>query len=159
MGARLFYLKGVNGQLEVYDDKVIISRKGVMGFISQGLAGDKTIPMHAIQSIQFKEGNVLTNGFIQFAVLGGRERQGGVFTATQDENTIMLKMGEQSRIGAQIKEHIEKRISNTYKPQAPQTVIQKESDADELIKFKKLLDTGVITQDEFNAKKKQLLGL
>lgn len=31
--------------------------------------------------------------------------------------------------------------------------------AQELIKFKQLLDTGVITQEEFDAKKKQLLGL
>ena len=33
------------------------------------------------------------------------------------------------------------------------------SAADELRKFKELLDMGAITQDEFNAKKKQLLGL
>ena len=32
-------------------------------------------------------------------------------------------------------------------------------DADELRKYKKLLDDGVITQEEFDAKKKQLLGL
>ena len=33
------------------------------------------------------------------------------------------------------------------------------SSADELKKFKELLDMGVITQEEFDAKKKQLLGL
>ena len=33
------------------------------------------------------------------------------------------------------------------------------SAADEIKKFKELLDLGVITQDEFDAKKKQLLGL
>lgn len=33
------------------------------------------------------------------------------------------------------------------------------SSADELKKFKELLDTGAITQEEFDAKKKQLLGL
>lgn len=32
------------------------------------------------------------------------------------------------------------------------------STADELLKFKKLLDEGVITQEEFYQKKKQLLG-
>lgn len=36
---------------------------------------------------------------------------------------------------------------------------QQTSNADELKKFKALLDTGVITQEEFAAKKKQLLGL
>ncbi len=34
-----------------------------------------------------------------------------------------------------------------------------ESSADELLKYKKLLDEGAITQEEYNAKKKQLLGL
>lgn len=33
------------------------------------------------------------------------------------------------------------------------------SSADELLKFKQLLDSGVITQEEFDAKKKQILGL
>ena len=33
------------------------------------------------------------------------------------------------------------------------------STADEIMKFKQLLDAGVITQEEFDAKKKQLLGL
>ena len=32
------------------------------------------------------------------------------------------------------------------------------SEADEILKFKQLLDNGVITQEEFEAKKKQLLG-
>ncbi len=41
------------------------------------------------------------------------------------------------------------------------TVIQEvpQSNADELKKFKELLDMGVITKEEFDAKKKQLLGL
>jgi len=38
-------------------------------------------------------------------------------------------------------------------------IVQESSSADELRKFKQLLDDGTITQDEFNAKKKQLLGL
>ena len=33
------------------------------------------------------------------------------------------------------------------------------SSADEIVKYKKLLDDGIITQEEFNAKKKQLLNL
>lgn len=37
--------------------------------------------------------------------------------------------------------------------------IQKSTSADELKKYKELLDSGVITQEEFEAKKKQLLNL
>ena len=39
------------------------------------------------------------------------------------------------------------------------TVVQTTSAADEILKFKTLLDQGIITQEEFDAKKKELLGL
>lgn len=38
-------------------------------------------------------------------------------------------------------------------------VVNNTSVADELLKYKQLLDMGVLTQEEFNAKKKELLGL
>ena len=41
----------------------------------------------------------------------------------------------------------------------PQTIEVKSDEADQLKKFKDLLDSGVITQEEFDQKKKQLLGL
>lgn len=47
-------------------------------------------------------------------------------------------------------------------PKAPAATIKPEapvSNAEELKKYKELLDMGVITQEEFDAKKKQLLGL
>ena len=44
------------------------------------------------------------------------------------------------------------------KPEVVQTV-QVTDEADQIKKYKDLLDSGVITQEEFDAKKKQLLGL
>jgi len=44
-------------------------------------------------------------------------------------------------------------------PAAPTPQSSAISAADELIKFKELLDMGILTQEEFDAKKKQLLGL
>ena len=41
----------------------------------------------------------------------------------------------------------------------PSQVVTSLSSAEELKKFKELLDMGIITQEEFDAKKKQLLGL
>ena len=41
----------------------------------------------------------------------------------------------------------------------PTTIIQEASAADEILKYKHLFDEGIITQEEFEAKKKQLLGL
>ena len=54
------------------------------------------------------------------------------------------------------KEDYEKEMQPSY---APQAIPAAASSADELLKFKSLLDSGVITQEEFDAKKKQLLGL
>ena len=52
-------------------------------------------------------------------------------------------------------------LDRQQKPVAATTIKQEipQSNAEELRKYKELLDMGVITQEEFNAKKKQLLGL
>lgn len=56
---------------------------------------------------------------------------------------------------------IVKRSSRIAPVTAPHstTIIQEVSTADELKKYKELLDSGVITQAEYDEKKKQLLGL
>lgn len=150
-------LKGVNGQLYIFEDKVVIERKGILGFLLIGLAGSKTIPMNSIMSVQFKEGTSITNGFIQFGILGGKENRSGLFSATRDENTVMLNK-KYNATARRIKEYIEQKIME--RNQSPEIVVaQQNSAADEIAKFKSLLDQGVITQEEFDAKKKQLLGL
>ena len=51
-------------------------------------------------------------------------------------------------------------VLETYRKNASNgAVVQQISPADELKKFKELLDMGVISQEEFDAKKKQILGL
>ena len=45
------------------------------------------------------------------------------------------------------------------KSKQPAGIVQQVSSADELKKYKELFDSGIITQEEFDAKKKQLLGL
>ena len=50
-------------------------------------------------------------------------------------------------------------IQKTDVNNVEKSVIQQVSNADELKKYKELLDSGVITHEEFDAKKKQLLGL
>ena len=55
-----------------------------------------------------------------------------------------------------------KKSKNGKNDEVTQTVInnvQETTNADELKKFKDLLDSGAITQEEFDEKKKQLLGL
>lgn len=50
-------------------------------------------------------------------------------------------------------------INNGKKPQTPKEETSAQSEIDMIRKYKELLDSGIITQEEFDAKKKQLLGL
>ena len=151
-----YLLNGVNGQLYVYEDRIIIERKGMLSFFCHGLSGSKTIPIKTIQSVQFKKGGPIANGFIQFGILGGIESKRGVINFTSDENTIMISMKD-NILAENIKNYIENLIFS--KDDNVKTIINQASSADELKKFKDLLDSGIITQEEFEQKKKQLLGL
>ena len=143
------------GQLYVYEDKIVIERKGVSAFLTQGLKGGKTIPIASLTNIQYKPAGGLTNGYIQFSVLGEVGSKGGAIAAGYDENTVFFKK-KNAAISEKIKNYLEDKIINK---QTNQTIVQSLSSADELKKFKELLDAGIITQEEFDQKKKQLLGL
>ena len=54
---------------------------------------------------------------------------------------------------------VSQQIFNRQNNKGSVTVVNNNSNADELKKYKDLLDAGIITQEEFDAKKKQLLGL
>ena len=76
----LMEFHGVNGQLELYADKIIIKRKGVLSKLTQGFTkGDKTIYIKQISGIDFKLGGNVVNGFIQFTLPGGNEKKVGLF--------------------------------------------------------------------------------
>lgn len=44
LGVLLMY-KGIDGQVELNDNNVVIKRKGFMAVKSKGFTGDKTIPL------------------------------------------------------------------------------------------------------------------
>jgi hypothetical protein len=148
------FLKGVNGQLSVYEDRIVISRKGALSKMTQGFfKGDKTIYTYQITSIQVKKGGMVTNGYIQFSIGGGNESSKGIIDATKDENTIMFNKKFNSLV-YDIKEFIEVAMNNQRNPFPTN---QSVSTADELIKLKSLLDDGILSQEEFDAQKKKLL--
>ena len=144
--------KGVNGQIELSDNKVCILRKGILGFLTQGLKGDKNIMISTISSIQFKKAGMVTNGYIQFAFSGGQEAKGGLFQGTKDENTVMFNKKQQP-LFEKIRDTVENRIQSVNKTDSTN------SDADELSKLADLRDKGILTEKEFQQKKKQILGL
>lgn len=161
-------VKGFNGIIKLYKDKIIIERKGTMSFLTQGLKGDKTIYLSDISSIQFKNAGTFTNGYIQFSFYGGSENKGGIFDATQDENTVMFNSAQENDFIA-LNHQINAALSNLKKEKAEldeksqeKLEIKKNLEISYLFEIEKLAelrDRGILTEDEFTQKKKQLLGI
>ena len=150
---------GAGDILLVYEDRIVIRRVGLGNALIMGLKGDKTIFFSDITSIQHKAaGTGFTAGYIQFSLPGGKEPQGGVWQAVHDENTITFKENTKE-VGEMVK-YLQDRLREVKSPK-PQvaTVVNQVSAADELLKFKGLLDAGVLTQEEFDKKKAELLNM
>jgi hypothetical protein len=147
------YFKGHNGQVEVFEDRIVISRKGALGFLSQGIKGDKAIPFSSITAVQFKDAGAFANGYVQFTVKGGIESRGGIFAAGSDENSVMFRQGEQAKEFAKLRTFVEAKVMGSGANHRPVSA------ADELEKFAALRDRGILTEEEFQMKKRALLGL
>ena len=147
-------LVGAQRVLDVYEDRVVLTQvKNLRSLITHDFFnGVKELPFAMISSIQFKPASKLILGFIQFEVPGVRTGSnfGSENSWTFDESL--------NQVAQTVAEYCKKQVINYHKPQQAQ-VVNQVSAADELKKFKELLDMGVITQEEFDAKKKELLGI
>lgn len=150
-----YFLAGITGQLYVYENKIEIKRKGIRALLAHGLKGTKTIPISSIKGIQFKLAGI-TRGYIQFTVEGSFEGKRGLSEAIKDENTVDFCIIDNKK-AKDIKDYIENLILNETNQQT--TMVLSTSNADEIKKYKELLDMGAITQEEFECKKKQILDL
>ncbi|WP_044262444.1 SHOCT domain-containing protein [Saccharicrinis fermentans] len=152
----LLTIKGQNGQLTVYYNKLTISRKGLVAFSQHGMSGDKDIYIENITGVQLKKASTLFHGFIQFSFNGSAESKGGLEAARKDENSIIIKKS-QNTLFIHAKSMIED-LMRKSKEQAT-TIVNQTSELDEIEKLATLKEKGYITEDEFNTKKKQLLGI
>ena len=79
----------------------------------------------------------------------------GIVVATSSGAIKFWLLNNQSEVYSAISDLLKERQSK----QNVIEIVKENSTTEELKKYKELLDSGVITQDEFDAKKKQLLGL
>lgn len=159
----LMRLKGTNGTVIVFADKVVISRKGLIAFSTQGgFQGDRTIYYKDLASVEYKKPGWV-NGYLQFIFPGSLNASAkvGIFKTSsksaKDQNTIILRAfnkkipSESEKLYKLILSKIEEFKSVSNQSANPT------SDADEIRKYKALLDDGIITQKEFDDKKKQIM--
>ena len=153
MSEPLYFVEGYGADLEVFEDKLTIKRKGVGSFFIHGIKGEKTLFFQNITAIQFKKASLLTSGYMQLSLPGSNESKGGIFAAVKDENTFVFKGERANELMEEVKSYIEqKRMGINKKPSSQISI------ADEIRKFKELLDDAVLTQEEFDKKKQELLG-
>lgn len=133
----------------------IIRSKGIVNTLNHGLDGTKKIHIKHISGVQLKEASNVTNGYIQFLVVGSQESKGGLISAAQDENTIMF-IKKYSDLAKKLVKEVQDKIEQVDKN--PSVAIHTSlSIAQQIKEFKELLDEGIITQEEFDMKKSELL--
>jgi hypothetical protein len=155
VGGIVFSMKGVQDLLEVFEDNVTITPKGVLGFLNKGMKGAKEIPFASIIAVQFKEAGALFSGYIQFTIPGGNESKGGLFAATQDENTFVFAETKNNPAVREIKEYIDSAIKRARMPQYSSNTA---SLSDELQKLAQLMSQGILSEAEFQSAKRKLIG-
>ena len=140
--------------LTVLEDCIKLEHKGASAVLLGLPRGEKTLFYDDFTSVEFKAKGLLSNGYIQFNVPGHRQNTNN---PAFDEYSFAFD----KKIEKQIRCFYERILAfkKSYRSSNDTTIVNQVSAADEILKLKQLLDSGVLTQDEFDAKKKQLLGL
>lgn len=146
----LYEAQATSGTIVVYKNRVVLR---YAKFIGSG-KGEKEIRIKSITGIQLKKPGMMgLAGFIEFSFSGGSEAKGSLFV--KDENRLIINTKAQYEQMVKVKDLVYQLLDqqDDHKPAANL------STADELAKFAELRDKGILTTEEFDAKKKQILGL
>lgn len=142
---------GSSGVAVLYEDRVVIKSARVVGNSSE-----KTIFLQNLTGVTVRKASIVQGaGVIHFST-GGSEMK-NAFKSVRDENSLLIPpLGGKKAL--EFKALVEKQLA-TVLSRPSGAAAAPLSAADEIKKYKELLDSGVITQEEFDTKKKQLLGL
>ena len=125
---------------------------------SNATDGEKTIYYKDCVGVQFKPAG-FTVGYLQFETASGMMNNKGSNFFGENSFTFDINVISNEKM-KEIANYVKKRIDEIKTgADRPTTVVNAISPAEELKKMKELLDSGIITQEEFDAKKKQFLGL
>ena len=151
-----FKLTGPLKNLTVYEDRLVLSTKG--GMLTN--VRENTFDYNSISSIEFMPASLMVVGYILFVIQGNEGKflnldlARGIGNAAKD-NAFAFKpecnddaKAAKNYIESQIKKLRNNASSNAFSGSA----------ADEIRKFKQLLDEGIINKSEFDEKKNILLG-
>ena len=146
------FAKGSNGLITIDGDWLTIDRKG---FGRAGHSeGARRIPLASITAVQLRQARVFTHGFIRFAFAGSPEFRGGLQNAMRDEDAVTFRRG-QARGFNMIRAAVEHYIAAHHA--RARTGAGEPNIPEQIEKLGELRDQRLITDEEFEAKKAQLL--
>jgi len=184
-GELVFELDGlVTNILQVYEDRCILIAKTTARSYAAGafFNGTKEFFYEDLTNVQFRESTKKFNGYLQFEHPGTVNVSASTFGGTggnyNSENSFIFapttscpgeriasdqELAATNQLVGSVYQYIHGRIMEEKQKKKNANgnvaVIQQISAADEIKKYQELLSCGAITQEEFDAKKKQLLGL
>ncbi len=148
--------EGINANLLLLEDRVRLQRREEKTFLNQGFKGERDILFSQISSVRMKKATTLGSGYIHFSLFGKDETNG--IDPTRSENTVMFRGARQPEFD-RIKVAIETKIAASKKVAALKPQLSTISYIEELEQLALLRNKGVITEEEFAAKKRQILGI
>ena len=119
------------------NQKLIVTENNIRGTYGKIFKRNIDLPLDSINSVEY----IKKSGIVNIATSSQKIHFESLLNAEEISNVI------------------NELIRNRHTNRGATTIVNSSSNADELAKYKGLLDAGVITQEEFDAKKKQLLGL
>lgn len=76
----VMYVEGLDGQVELREDRIIIHRKGLLNALFFGFNSRREIPLGAVSEVMFREATRIKYGVIEFI-------RGGSSVAERRKNT------------------------------------------------------------------------
>jgi hypothetical protein len=155
-GTATIEAKGRLGTTVTFDGTTVtISRSGFMAATTAG-TGEKRIPLGMISAIQFKSATALVHGYMQFSFSGEVQRsrrQQSLNDRATDENTVQFTKAQLPAFEA-IRDAIEAARVQAHNPRS---ALAAPSVAERIQQLAGLRDQGLISPEEYEAKRAQLL--
>ncbi len=75
MAKLILHVEGVDGHIDLMNDRVVVKRPGVFNMFKYGINSTREIPLSAISEVVFRNANALRQGEIEFVRSGNSTDQ------------------------------------------------------------------------------------
>jgi hypothetical protein len=148
MAEPVVYATG-SATLTLLDDRLTIAKHGLGGAWQGGAwKGVREIPYDAISSVEWRDAGLIREGYLQFVTAGGNDSK----DPYHDPNSIVFSRRSQAEM-----ERAKEAIGVRRREARPAPRATTNDAADQLRKLGELRDAGIVTAQEFDAKKVELL--